>query len=153
MKKLTFLILFLAIIPVSVFGQIFDTGDGSFANPYSGYLLEDATLSGTVYINGDITIDTYTLTISPGTKIIFTAVANIIVTSEGVLSANGGPGTNGILFTADYGNNGTYGETGERWGHISFEYMSTSSPSVFNYCTIEYGTSSICLLYTSPSPR
>ena len=147
MKKLTFLILFLAIISGSVFGQIFDTGDGSFANPYSGYLLEDATLSGTVYINGDITIDTYTLTISPGTKIIFTEVANIIVTSEGVLSANGGSGTNGILFTADYDNNGTYGETGERWGHISFEYMSTSSPSVFNYCTIEYGTSSIYQIY------
>jgi hypothetical protein len=143
MKKLTFLILFLAIIPGSVFGQIFDTGDGSFANPYSGYLLEDATLSGTVYINGDITIDEFTLTISPGTKIIFTAVANINVNSDGVLFANGSSGTNGILFTADYNNNGTYGETGERWGHIFFENMSTSSPSVFNYCTIEYGTSNL----------
>jgi hypothetical protein len=142
MRKLIYFILFLAIIPIPVSGQIFDGGgDGSFADPYSGYLMQDATLSGSVYFNGDITIDAFTLTISPGTKIIFTAVANINVNSDGVLFANGGSGTNGILFTADNNNNGTYGETGERWGHISFEYMSTSSPSVFNYCTIEYGTS------------
>ena len=46
-----------------------------------------------------------------------------------------------ITFTADYDNDGNYGEPGERWGHISFQNMTSgfTTPSLINYCAIEFG--------------
>ena len=54
MKKFIFFFT-LSILPVIAYSQL--TGDGSFANPWSGTLAGDATWSGTKYINGDIIVD------------------------------------------------------------------------------------------------
>jgi hypothetical protein len=102
------------------------------------------TWSGTVYVNGDVTVDGFRLTISPGAIIIFLASgSDIIITGTGILTASGSA-ANMIRFTADFNNNGIYGETGERWGHISFQNMLAgfTTPSVINYCIIEFGQKS-----------
>ena len=98
------------------------------------------TWSGTVYVNGDVTVDGFTLTISPGAIIVFlTSGSDIIITGTGVLTASGSAASM-IRFTADFNNNGIYGETGERWGHIVFWNMSVSATSsILDYCIIEYG--------------
>ena len=136
MKKFIFFFT-LSILPVITYSQL--TGDGSFANPWSGTLAGDATWSGTKYINGDIIVDNEKLTISPGAIIIFTAEeANLIITGTGQLEADGTP-ENMIRFTADHDNDGNFGEAGERWGHISFQDMGLAGPSIINFCIIEYG--------------
>jgi hypothetical protein len=138
MKKILLSLLILLCIPFSIFGI---NGDGSFATPYNGPLTANMTWSGTVYVNGDITVDAFTLTISPGTIIIFLAAgSDIIITGTGVLTASGSAASM-IRFTADANNNGIYGETGERWGHISFQNMTPgfTTPSVINYCIVEFG--------------
>ncbi len=139
MKKLYFLLLILFCIPIQIFAI---NGDGSFGSPYNGPLTANMNWSGTVYVNGDITVNGYTLTISQGSVIIFlTSGTDIIITGTGVLTASGGPGVNIIRFTADYDNDGNYGETGERWGHISFQNMSAgfTGASLLNYCIVEFG--------------
>ncbi len=45
--------------------------------------------------------------------------ADLIITGTGQLNASGTSGSK-ITFTADDDNDGNYGETGERWGHIVF---------------------------------
>ena len=138
MKKILFFLLLLFCIPLSTFG-IF--GNGTFASPYNGPLTANMTWSGTVYVNGDVTVNGFTLTISPGAIIIFLASgADIIITGTGVLTASGSAASM-IRFTADFNNNGIYGESGERWGHISFQNMTQvfSTPSIINYCIIEFG--------------
>ena len=105
MKKLKYLFLLLSLVPSAIFGQIFTNGDGSQANPYSGTLLASSTLSGTVYINGDIIIDSYKLTISPGTTIMFDVsliFPSIYVSSTGAIDAQGTAG-NVITFTSAAG--------------------------------------------------
>jgi hypothetical protein len=115
------------------------TGDGTYSSPWSGTIEGDATWSGTKYINGDIIIDNEKLTISPGAIIIFlTETANLIVTSTGQLEADGTPGSM-IRFTSDDDNDGIYGESGETWGHISFQSMGSAGASLIDNCIIEYG--------------
>jgi hypothetical protein len=140
MRKILILIFFIAI-PLLVNAQL--TGNGTYGNPWSGTLVGNTTWNGTKYINGDITVDNEILTISPGSKIIFLSEnADLIITRTGQLQAIGTSGGS-IIFTADDNNNGIYGEAGERWGHITFQGMTTTSPqlypSVLDYCTIEYG--------------
>lgn len=136
MRKIFFFILFF-IIPAALQAQL--SGSGTYADPWSGTLAGDATWSGTKYINGDITVDNETLTISPGAIIIFLAEnADLLITGTGRLLADGTSG-NPITFTADDDNDGNYGETGERWGHISFDAMTTTNTSSLTYCIIEYG--------------
>jgi hypothetical protein len=137
MKKILFFLLLLFCIPFSTFGI---TGNGSFGSPYSGPLTTDMTWSGTVYVNGDVTVNGFTLTISPDAIIVFLASgADLIITGTGILTASGSA-ANIIRFTADFNNNGIYGETGERWGHIVFWNMSaTAGSSILYYCTIEFG--------------
>lgn len=138
MKRIMFFLLLLFCIPKSVFGI---NGDGSFANPYNGPLTANMTWTGTVYVNGDVTVDGFALTISPGVIVVFLAAgSDIIVTGSGVLSASGSAASM-IRFTADFNNNGVYGESGERWGHISFQNMTPgfTTPSVINWCTVEFG--------------
>jgi hypothetical protein len=138
MKKILFFLLLVFCIPFSILGI---NGTGTFGSPYNGPLTEDMTWSGPVYINGDVTVNGFTLNILPGSRIIFLASANdLIISGSGVLNASGSNG-NMIRFTADYNNNGIYGETGERWGHLSFQSMTIgfSTPSIVNYCIIEYG--------------
>lgn len=138
MKKTIFFLLLLFCIPFSIFGI---TGDGSFGSPYSGPLTTNMTWSGTVYVNGDVTVDGFTLTISPGAIIVFlTTGSDIIITGTGVLTASGSVGSM-IRFTADFNNNGIYGESGEKWGHISFQNMTAgfTGASIINYCIVEYG--------------
>ncbi|MBN2863472.1 MAG: hypothetical protein JXN62_09945 [Bacteroidales bacterium] len=134
MKKIVIFILFV-ILPLLANSQL--TGDGTYGNPWSGPLAGDATWSGTKYINGDIIVDNEKLTISPGAIIIFLAEgADLIISGTGQLEAEGTI-ENMIRFTADDNNNGNYGETGERWGHISFE--GSTGNSIFDNCIIEYG--------------
>ena len=78
MKKIFFFLLLLFCIPFSIFGI---TGLGTFASPYSGPLTSNMTWTGTVYVNGDVTVDGFTLTISPGAIIVFlTPGADLIIT-------------------------------------------------------------------------
>ncbi len=115
------------------------TGDGTYASPWSGTLEGDATWSGTKYINGDIIIDNEKLTISAGAIIIFLSeTADLVITGTGQIEAAGTFGSI-IRFTSDDDNDGTYGEAGERWGHISFQSMGSAGSSLFDYCIIEYG--------------
>ena len=63
-------------------------------------------LERTIYINGDIIVDNESLTINPGTTIIFMAeLADLIITNTGQLIANGTSGGN-IRFTSDDDNDG-----------------------------------------------
>jgi hypothetical protein len=137
MKKILFFLLVLFCIPFSIYGI---NGNGSFASPYNGPLTSDMNWSGTVYVDGDVTVNGFTLTISPGATIIFIAAgSDLIITGTGVLTASGS-GSSNIRFTADFNNNGIYGETGERWGHIVFWNMNVAAgSSLLNYCIIEYG--------------
>jgi hypothetical protein len=115
------------------------TGDGTYSNPWKGTLAGDQTWNGTKYINGDVIVDNEKLTIIPGTIIIFLSnSANLIITGTGQFEA-AGTAENMIRFTADFDNNGVYGETGETWGHISFQNMGDAGPSQMEYCIIEFG--------------
>ncbi|HOK75943.1 MAG TPA: right-handed parallel beta-helix repeat-containing protein [Bacteroidales bacterium] len=136
MKRIVFLTIF-SLVSTVIYSQL--SGDGSYSNPWSGTLDGDMTWSGTKYINGDITVDNETLTISPGAIIIFLAEgADLIITGTGKLVASGSASSM-ITFTADDDNDGNYGETGERWGHIWFNAPSESNASSIEYCIIEYG--------------
>ena len=141
MKKILFFLLLLFCIPFSIFGI---NGNGTFGSPYNGPLTTNMTWSGKVFVNGDITVNSYTLTISPGAIIVFLATgSDIIITGTGVLTASGSSASM-IRFTADFNNNGIYGETGERWGHISFQNMTSgfTTQSIINYCIVEFGQKS-----------
>lgn len=136
MKRIIFLTIF-SFVSTVIYSQL--SGSGTFSDPWSGTLAGDMTWNGTKYINGDITVDDETLTISPGATIIFLAEdADLIITGTGKLIASGIAGSM-ITFTADDDNDGNYGETGERWGHIWFNSPSESNASVIEYCIIEYG--------------
>src|SRR4030042_974566 len=118
------------------------TGSGTYSDPYTGGTLSsDLTWNpGTdsVYVNGDLTIGTSGhLTIDPGVFIKFlSSGCDILINGTGRLSANGSV-DDSITFTADFDKDKVHGESGERWGHISFE-SSTGSSSI-EYCIIEYG--------------
>jgi len=130
MKKILFFLLLLFCIPFSIFGI---TGDGSLGSPYSGPLTKNMTWSGTVYVIGDVTVDGFTLTISPGATIVFLATgADLIITGTGQLNANGTVSSQ-ITFTKGTGNSS--------WGHISFQNMTDgfTGASIINYCIVEYG--------------
>ena len=138
MKKIFVVIIFCSLT-VHGFGQLI--GAGTFASPWSGTLTGNTTWSGSVYINGDITVDNEVLTISPGTKVIFLAEgSDLIIEGTGRLNAQGAPSSM-ITFTADDNNNGILGEPGERWGHISFQNMTTgfTTRSTIDYCIVEFG--------------
>ncbi len=146
MKKILIIIILLNI-SIIVKSQL--DGDGTYSDPFSGTLecvdteapeYPDTTWSGTVYIDGDITIDDEKLTISAGAIIIFLSeTADLIITGTGQLEADGTPGSI-ITFTSDDDDDGNYGESGERWGHISFE--SSTGSSTISFCIIEYGNKS-----------
>jgi len=138
MKKILFFLLLLFCIPFTSFAI---NGDGSFATPYNGPLTANMTWSGTVYVNGDVTVDGYTLTISPGAIIVFLIPgSDLIITGTGILTADGTSGSM-IRFTADSDNSGTFGGSGETWGHISFQNMTPgfTTPSIIDNCIIEFG--------------
>ena len=136
MKELL-LMLFLLACPLIAKSQL--TGDGTFANPWRGTLSGDATWTGKQYISGSVIVDNGILTIRPGTTIVFlSGSADFIITGTGQLEAVG-TAEDMIRFTADHNDNGIYGETGERWGHISFQNMGNTGPSLIEYCIIEYG--------------
>jgi hypothetical protein len=136
MKKIFLSLLVVLCIPFSIFGI---NGNGTFGSPYNGPLTSNMTWNGTVYINGNVSVNGFTLTISPGAIIVFLASgSNLITTGNGVLNASG-LSSSMIRFTADFNNNGIYGEPGERWGHISFESMGSAGASLINNCIIEYG--------------
>ncbi|MCU0473996.1 MAG: right-handed parallel beta-helix repeat-containing protein [Bacteroidales bacterium] len=146
MKKILIILLFI-ILPFLLHAQL--SGSGTKTSPYSGTfqgnLQWNSTnfTNGKVFIGGDVTIDNEELIIEAGMKIIFVAEgADLKITSTGQLTAVGTPG-NKITFTADDDDDGIYGESTERWGHISFQGMTPSNPenypSIIDNCIIEYG--------------
>ncbi|NLA48383.1 MAG: right-handed parallel beta-helix repeat-containing protein, partial [Bacteroidales bacterium] len=136
MKKILLNVILIACSSF-IYAQL--SGDGTYSNPWRGTLFENQVWSGTKYINGDVIVDNEKLTISAGTIIIFLSEsANLIITGTGQLEAVG-TAEDMIRFTADHNDNGIYGETGERWGHISFQNMENAGPSLIEYCIIEYG--------------
>ena len=150
MKKILIFLLLIGL-PIALKAQL--VGLGTYASPYNGTFQNDLQWNSTnfpshkVYINGDVTIDNELLTIEAGMTIIFVSLgADLIITGTGQLNASGTSGSN-ITFTADANNNGIHGETGERWGHISFQSMTTVNPqnypSVIDNCIIEYGYKNI----------
>lgn len=122
-------------------------GLGTSGSPYNGTFQGNLQWnstnfpSGKVYINGDVIIDNELLTIGPGMTIIFVATgSDLIINGTGQLNASGSSASK-ITFTADYTPyNGVFGETGERWGHISFESTSSADSSLMKFCTVEYGS-------------
>ncbi len=133
--KKTFAVAFSFFLSISAFGQL--SGDGTYSSPWSGTVSVNTFWDGTVYVSGDIAVDAGTLTIAPGATIIFLSEsADLRITGTGGLWAEGTFG-GAILFTSDDDNDGIYGESGERWGHISFE--SSTGTSVIKHCTVEYG--------------
>ncbi len=122
----------LSLLPLS--GQL--VGDGSMANPYSGFLAGNFTISGTKYFNGNIYVDNEVLTVSPGATLI--AVQNrasIFVTGTGRIMAVG-TGSSPILFTCDIDKDGINAEPGEYWGNIN---INSSGTSQVTYSTFENG--------------
>ena len=141
MKKILFFFILIFCLPLSIYGI---NGNGTWISPYWGPLTQNMNWSGKVYISDDITIDGYTLTIAAGSTIVSkTVISDIIITGTGVLIASGSSSSM-IRFTVDYDNDGNYGEklpVTERWGHISFQNMTTgfNTPSILNYCIVEFG--------------
>ena len=122
----------LTVLPLS--GQLL--GDGSMANPYSGFLAGNLTISGTKYFNGNLYVDNETLTVSAGAKLI--AVQNrasIFVTGTGRILTFGTK-LSPILFSCDTDLDGINGEPGEYWGNIN---INSSAPSYLVYCIVENG--------------
>ncbi len=106
------------------------------ANPYSGFLSGNFTISGTKYFNGNIYVDNEILTVSAGAILI--AVQNrasIFVTGTGQIMAVGTQ-VSPILFTCDIDRDGLNAEPGEYWGNIN---ISSSGTSRLSYCTHESG--------------
>jgi hypothetical protein len=139
MKKIIYFFLIFLCISFQVSAI---NGDGSYPSPYNGALTTDMVWTGTVYVNGDVTVDGYTLTVSAGSTIVFLSTsADLIITGTGVLSAVGS-NVSMIRFTADSDNTGTFGGPGERWGHISFQNMTSgfATPSIIDFCIIEFGS-------------
>ncbi|MDX9929773.1 MAG: hypothetical protein RBS37_08000, partial [Bacteroidales bacterium] len=123
------------------------TGSGTYADPYSGGTLTSLMTwsSSKIYVSGDLTIGTPSvaghLSIDPGVTVVFlTAGSDLIFTGLGMLTAEGAP-TQKITFTADYDDDGNYGESGETWGHVSFQSMGSAEASALSYCHFEYGYS------------
>ena len=120
-------------------------GSGTYGNPYNGIFQSDLQwntgnfASGKVYINGDVTIDNELLSVGPGITIVFLAEgSDIIINGTGRIEALG-TSLAPVLFTSDDDDDGNYGETGERWGHLAFMNPSSANQSRFDYCTFEYG--------------
>ena len=144
MKKIASILLFAVAVLSDISAQPLN-GLGTYASPYNGIFESDLQWNftyfpdGKVYINGDVTIDNELLTVEAGMSVIFIAEgADLIINGTGSINATGTDG-NQITFTADDNNNGNYGETNERWGHIVFDNPSNTNQSRFEYCVIEYG--------------
>jgi hypothetical protein len=142
MKKILIILIFIAL-PLLIQAQL--SGSGTKASPYSGTFESDLQwnstnfTNGKVFIDGDVTIDDEELVIEAGMNIIFiTEGADLIITGTGQLTADGTSGSM-IRFTADDDDDGNYGETGERWGHIVFDNPSEDNQSKLEYSIIEYG--------------
>ncbi len=106
------------------------------ANPYSGFLSGNFTISGTKYFNGNIYVDNEVLTVSAGARLI--AVQNrasIFVTGSGQIMAVGTQ-ISPILFTCDIDKDGINAEPGEYWGNIN---INSTGSSQLSYCTFENG--------------
>ena len=114
----------------------------------SGLLIGNETWSGTVVLTGDVTVpSTYTLTIEPGTTIIFPVLSDdraagadtqrteLIV--QGSLVAAGSEDQE-IVFTSG----GTTHAAGD-WYGIRGVATSVANSLELSYCTIEYGVQGV----------
>jgi hypothetical protein len=140
MMKKSIFIFILFLFPILLLAQP-SNGNGTSGNPYSGTLTSDFSFSGNIYIGADLNVSNGKLTINAGTNVIFVSPsANLVFSDYGQLSALGTP-NNKITFTADFSPfNGIFGETGEQWGHISFECISFADSSLMKNCIVEYGS-------------
>jgi predicted outer membrane repeat protein len=144
MKKLLFFLYFIFLVAPFSFSQVLEYPGGTITTPveWTGY--------DTVYVTGDIIIQSGSLTISPnptsnctGTYIVFLDNYGISVIGNGSLFVNGTP-TENIYFTVDRPEDGfsrgdkSFGETDEIWKNLLFD--SSTGSSAIKYSVIEYGT-------------
>ena len=148
MRRLISLTIIL-LLPALLFAQ---SGSGTYLDPFTGTISSNITWdtttfpSGKVYVSGHLIVEHgYSLNIEGGMTIIFTASDSRILV-DGTFNAVGSSG-NEILFTADYDDDGNYGESGERWGHLYYRhenlnqstgYNRAYSSGEINYCIFEY---------------
>ncbi len=137
MKKF-FLFLIIILFPVTLSAQFL--GSGTFADPYRGGILRTSTTwsASKIYVSGMLTIGGSTtrpgtLNINPGVTVVFTAPAGgfSIMLYGQIFSVDN-------LFTADYDNDGNYGEAGEVHENIQFNGIGTCT---FENCIFEFGRS------------
>lgn len=144
MKRTLLLFLTGVFSYVSAFSQILNYPGGTITTSVTWNNYD------TVYVSGEIKIESGSLTISPntagtaqGTYIVFLDVYGISVVGNGSLIVNGTSSEN-IFFTADRAEAGlskgnkVFGETGETWKNLLFD--SSTGSSTINYAVIENGT-------------
>ncbi len=111
-------------------------GIGNLTNPYTGINAGDFTITGTKYFNGDIGVSSGKLILRPGARLIsINRNACILISGTGQMDAQG-TSDRKILISADLDKNGIAGETKDTWGNIK---ITSTSSSIFDYCTIENG--------------
>ena len=127
----------------TIYGQANDT---IFSGAVSGNVTWDSY--DTVYVTGAISIGSgNSLTIEPntggsnagnndGVYIVFRGAYGITVTGTGALNTSG-TASDSIYFTADRDKDHVFGETGETWKNLLFDY--SSGTSLIDYAVIEYG--------------
>lgn len=103
----------------------------------SGLIREPTTWDGTVEVVGDVTVDNgFTLTIEPGTRVVFAYRCRLIV--DGTLVARGTEADSIVFTIADTAGFGT--GTHLAWRGIRFDHVDTANnTSIFEYCRFEYG--------------
>jgi predicted outer membrane repeat protein len=144
MKKLLFSLYFIFLVAPFSFCQVLEYPGGTITTyvEWTGY--------DTVYVTGDIIIQSGSLTISPnptssctGTYIVFLDNYGISVVGNGSLFVNG-TSTKNIHFTTDRPEDGfsrgdkSFGEPDEIWKNLLFD--SSTGTSFIKNSVIEYGT-------------
>ncbi|TFH33349.1 MAG: right-handed parallel beta-helix repeat-containing protein, partial [Bacteroidia bacterium] len=137
MKKI--LVICLLMLPASIYAQ---SGSGTAIDPYYGTISGSVTWDPDAFPGGEIYVGTATnndltvgsgghLEIWPGTKIIFTqSTSDLAITGTGRLTASG-QSSNMITFTKNTLNS--------NWGHVIFDGMTGTNPSLIEHCIFEYG--------------
>lgn len=137
-----FTLLTIILLPASIYSQL--SGDGSSSSPFYGTITSNVEWDwesigdndGYIYVGtssaNDLTIASGGhLTIYPGATVVFTQPgSDLIVTGNGRITADANPGA-AITFTKASGNS--------NWGHLIFDGMSGSNPSLIDNCIFEYG--------------
>jgi parallel beta-helix repeat protein len=143
MKKILLFFIFISL-PLLVQAQL--SGTGTLGDPYYGTITSSVIWNAGDYVSGTIYVGTSSnndlivgngghLQINQGVTLIFTQTeSDLRINGTGRVTAQGNS-SNKVTFTKASAN--------ANWGHISFELMTTTNPSLypslFDHCIIEYG--------------